>query len=35
MLGDDLVLLSVWPGGDRLPAPEVTGAGPVGAEPAG
>jgi len=31
MLGDDLVLLSVWRGG-KLPAPNVTGVGLMGAE---
>ena len=32
MLGDDLVLLSVWQGGGKLPAPNVTGVGLMGAE---
>ena len=31
-LGDDLVLLSVWQGGGRLTAPNVTGVGLMGAE---
>jgi hypothetical protein len=31
-LGDDLVLLSVWQGGGKLPAPNVTGVALMGAE---
>ena len=32
MLGEDLVLLTVQQGGGRLPAPNVTGVGLIGAE---
>ena len=32
MLGEDLVLLTVQQGGGRLPAPNVTGVGLMGAE---